>query len=240
MLGWADGPLVGFDLETTGLDRERDEPVSYAFVEFAHGEQVGVEEGFLVPRRAISRGATTVHGLTEASLAALGAAPVHDGVARVAERLRALSAEGVPVVGCNLAYDLTIVDRALSRLAPPTSLRRCWAGPALDVLVLDRGLDTDFATRPVRRLEALCAHYEVTPPTHTAVGDAVAAVQVLLAQATRFPRLGLMTLPSLQRRQAEWHELWCDEASARRRAEGREVLVADDHAWPYVERLTLF
>ncbi len=238
--GWANGPLVGFDLETTGLDRERDEPVSFAFVQFAGGEPVGVEEGFLLPRRAISRGAAGVHKLSEQRLADLGALPLADGVRRIVARLAALGAEGVPLVGCNLAYDLTIVDRVLSRGSPPTSLRSSWTGPALDVLVLDRALDADFAARPVRRLEALCAHYGLASPTHTARGDAEAAVRVLLAQAERFGRLGLMTLAALQRRQAEWHAAWCDGASVRRRAQGRAVLVAYDSAWPYVARDTLF
>ncbi len=238
--GWARGPLVGFDLETTGLDRERDEPVSYAFVEFVDGALVGVDEGFVVPSRVITRGAAGVHGLSLERLAALGAATLEDGVGHVVERLRAISARGVPVVGCNLAYDLTIVDRVLSRSAPPTSLRTCWNGPALDVLVLDRGLDEDFESRPVRRLDALCAHYGLKAPSHTAPSDAEAAVRVLLAQAERFGKLSLYTLPALQRLQRQWHSSWCSELSARRVAAGGSTLVADESAWPYVERLTLF
>lgn len=233
---WADAPLVGFDIETTGLDCERDEPVSFAFVEFAGGERRTVEVGFVLPARAISRGAAAVHGLTRERLVKLGAMDLQQAVRRIAARLAELSAAVVPVVGCNLAYDLTIVDRVLSRLEPPTSLRAAgWTGPLLDVLVLDRGLDGDFAARPVRRLDALCAHYGLDPPRHTAESDAEAAVRVVLAQATRFEPLALRSMRELQADQATWHASWCD-AFAERHAHGQGTLFSDAEPWPYAER----
>ena len=159
----------------------------------------------------------------------------------VATRLQALGREGVPVVGCNLAYDLTMVDRVLSRCSPPTSLFASgWDGPALDVLVLDRGLDGDFEARPVRRLDALCEHYGLAAPTHTSVSDADAAVGVLLAQARRFDSLAASDLDVLQARQAQWHAAWSDGFAQRRRDRGQRAPGGDDAAWPYSVRLTLF
>ena len=234
---WASGRLVGFDIETTGLDRELDEPVSFAFVEFDDGERHAVEAGFVLPARAISRGAAAVHGLTRERLVKLGAMDLHEAARRIAARLASLSAAGTPVVGCNLTYDLTIVDRVLSRLDPPTSLRAVgWVGPVLDVLVLDRGLDADFATRPVRRLDALCEHYALTGPRHTAESDAEAAVRVVLAQARRFERLAHGSIDALQGEQAAWHAAWCD-AFAERRAHGQAALFSDSEPWPYAERV---
>jgi len=234
---WASGRLVGFDIETTGLDRERDEPVSFAFVEFDRGERRTVEAGFVLPARAISRGAAAVHGLTRDRLVKLGAMDLHAAARRIADRLCALSAVGIPVVGCNLTYDLTIVDRVLSRLDPPTSLRSAgWDGLVLDVLVLDRGLDADFASRPVRRLDALCEHYRLGAPRHTAESDAEAAVRVLLAQASRFEQLARRSLADLQAEQSVWHASWCD-AFAERRAHGQGSLFSDSEPWPYVERV---
>ena len=235
--GWASGRLVGFDIETTGLDCEVDEPVSYAFVEFEGGTRRSVESGFVLPMRAISRGAAAVHRLTRGRLVAHGASDLVEAVRRIAGRLAALSADGIPVVGCNLTYDLTLVDRVLSRLNPSTSLRdEGWEGPVLDVLVLDRGLDADFATRPVRRLDALCEHYRLAAPRHTAESDAEAAVQVLLSQASRYGTLGETPLEVLQERQASWHATWCDEFEVRR-AHGQTTLFSVHDPWPYAERV---
>jgi DNA polymerase-3 subunit epsilon len=233
---WACGSLVGFDIETTGLDCESDEPVSFAFVEFSGGARRAIESGFVLPAREISRGAAAVHGLTRDRLVSLGAMELDQAAHRIEARLAQLSAAGVPVVGCNLSYDLTIVDRVLSRLDPPASLRVAgWTGPLLDVLVLDRALDTDFDARPVRRLDALCAHYGLAAPRHTAESDAEAAVRVLLAQARRFDQLAARSIRDLQVEQAAWHASWCD-AFAERRAHGQLALFSDGEPWPYAER----
>jgi DNA polymerase-3 subunit epsilon len=235
--GWATGRLVGFDLECTGLDVERDEPVSWAFVEFADGVRTDVDVGYVQPDRPISRGSIAVHRLTRRRLADLDAVPLAVAAREVAARLAALSRAGVPVVGCNLSYDLTIVDRMLSRLATPTSLRReGWRGPLLDVLVLDRGLDEDFEARPQRRLDALCAHYGLPAPRHEAADDAEAAARVLLAQARAFPVLAAAGLDELQARQVEWHAAFCERRAARHEVVGQTRLFADVEPWPYLER----
>ena len=234
---WTHGPLVGFDIETTGLDCESDEPVSFAFVDFSGGERRAIEVGFVLPARAISRGAAAVHGLTRDRLVSLGAMDLDQAARRIAARLALLSEAGTPVVGCNLPYDLTIVDRVLSRLDPPASLRDAgWDGPLFDVLVLDRGLDADFAERPVRRLDALCAHYGLAAPRHTAESDAEAAVRVLLAQAERFGQFASRSIRDLQEEQATWHASWCD-AFAERRAHGQLTLFSGSEPWPYAERV---
>jgi DNA polymerase-3 subunit epsilon len=238
---WIEGTLVGFDLETTGLDREVDEPVSYAFAVCEPSGLVAVDERFMLPTRAISRGASGVHGLTVARLHELGASSHDDGLRAIERRIGVLSAEGTPIVGANLAYDLTMVDRALGRLASPASLLSIgWDGPALDVLVIDRAMDADFAARPVRKLAALCEHYAISAELHTAGGDATAAVQILLAQAARFPVLAEMSLEELYGQQVLWHKEWCEEYSARRVAGGHRPLAVTESAWPYLERMTLF
>lgn len=226
---------MGFDIETTGLDVEVDEPVSYAFVEYRAGARASVEEGWIAPRRRISSGAAGVHGLTTARLESLGAVDLDTGISRIAWRLGELCGANVPVVGCNLAYDLTIIDRVLARAHPASSLReQGWTGPALDVLVLDRGLDQDFSARPVRRLDALCEHYGHAAPTHSATSDAEAAVLVLLSQLSRFEDLGSCSLRDLQVRQAAWHAQWCVDWSTRRRG-GQASLFGDEEPWPYDE-----
>jgi DNA polymerase-3 subunit epsilon len=233
---WANGPLVGFDIETTGLDRELDEPISYAFATYDGGALVSVDTGYLLPEREIAAGATAVHGLTVERLVELGARSLGEGIAHVVGRVLALSAEQVPVVGCNLAYDLTIIDRMCSRGPVAGSLRGLgWVGPALDVLVIDRAMDRDFEVRPARRLDALCAHYGVAAPTHAADSDARAAVEVLLGQVARFGELAMMSLGALQTAQSEWHASWCIDREVRHRG-GQLSLFDVVESWPYVER----
>lgn len=234
---WHGGPLVGFDLETTGLDPAEDEPVSYAFVTFNRGLPVSVEAGYLIPERPISPGATEVHGLTVEHLRLRGASRLAEGVAHIARRLGALSAEGIPIVGCNLSFDLTIVDRLCAQLHPALALSATdWRGPALDVLVLDRAFDEDFEARPRRRLELLCDHYGVIAPTHAAASDAQAAVRVLLQQAQRFAGLAELGLGELHRRQVTWHARW--RAGRTSSTDDGQLRLFDvREEWPYVPRV---
>src|SRR5580700_10696910 len=63
MTGWTRGELLGFDLETTGIDRFSDVPVSYALVR-VEGAQVVQRDTWLVdPGREIPDGATAIHGI---------------------------------------------------------------------------------------------------------------------------------------------------------------------------------
>jgi DNA polymerase-3 subunit epsilon len=232
---WIDGPIVGFDLETTGLDREIEEPVSYAFATYGSGTLTDLDEGWIMPSRQISPGATQVHGMDKEKLAEHSAVPLTEGISHITRRLLELSSVGTPIVGANLAYDLTMVDRCMRRLRPPGSLgASSWHGPVLDVLVLDRAVDRDFSNRPVRKLSALCEHYGVRAEMHTAGGDAIAAVEVLLAQYSRFEDLQAMDLVSLHEAQVEWHKEWCESLSAYRRSKGRSPLDAGEAAWPYL------
>jgi DNA polymerase III subunit epsilon len=238
---WFDGRLVGFDLETTGLDREIEEPVSYAFTTFEHGELVDVEEGYVEPTRAISIGASGVHGLTTGRLEQLGAMDHAAGLTVISKRLVEESLSNTPIVGTNLAYDLTMIDRCMGRLAWGSSLASSgWRGPVLDVLVIDRAMDTDFAERPVRKLSALCEHYGVNCVLHTAAGDAAASVRVLLAQVARFAHLAGSEPARLHDEQPGWHAAWFEGLSAHRVAAGHKACDPTERAWPYLERMTLF
>ena len=236
---WSSGRLVGFDIETTGLDRELDEPVSFAFVEFDGGERRAVETGFVLPARAISRGAAAVHGLTRERLGqARGdrTCTRRRGGSRRASP--SLSASGTPVVGCNLTYDLTIVDRVLSRLDPPTSLRAVgWVGPVLDVLVLDRGLDARLrrpaGPAPRRAVRALRAH---GPPAHR--GERRGGRGARGPRPGEALRRGSRTARSTRSRPAGGvarRVVRRVRASGART--GRPSLFSDSEPWPYAERV---
>jgi DNA polymerase III epsilon subunit-like protein len=57
--------MVGFDLETTGLDVKHDQPISYGFTEYRDGKQTGVKHHFIVkPTVPIHEKASAVNGWT--------------------------------------------------------------------------------------------------------------------------------------------------------------------------------
>ena len=56
MTTWMTGELLGFDFETTGVDRFNDVPVSYALVTVEGGEVTSTSAGLVNP------GATSLRG----------------------------------------------------------------------------------------------------------------------------------------------------------------------------------
>lgn len=61
---WPSGELLGFDLETTGIDRFKDVPVSYALVYAVAGRIRVSWSGLIDPDRDIPEEATAAHGIT--------------------------------------------------------------------------------------------------------------------------------------------------------------------------------
>ena len=76
MSNWAKGEVLGFDFETTGVDRFHDVPVSFALVTLVGGVLVSTSSGLVDPGREIPAGATEVHGITTEQCRAEGMALV--------------------------------------------------------------------------------------------------------------------------------------------------------------------
>ncbi|MFF2658741.1 exonuclease domain-containing protein [Kitasatospora sp. NPDC058032] len=229
---WFTGPLASFDTETTGVDVETDRIVSAALVVQSAPGAVPVATDWLAdPGVPIPDGARAVHGISDETVRAHGR-PAAVVVAELAAALTEQARAGRPVVVMNAPYDLTLLDRELRR---HRGLSLAGAiGPG-ELLVLDpRVLDkyVDRYRRGRRTLTDLCAHYGVElAGAHDAGADATAALELVRAIGTRFPRaLGGLTAMELHQRQTVWHaaqarglQAWFDRSGADERV---------DLSWP--------
>lgn len=182
--------MVGFDIESTGLDTEVDEPISYGFAVYEDGKLVSEEEFFALPTVPIHPAAEKVHGWSRLRLEELHAAgEAHSavaGVARAGQRLREFHAQGAHFIGAYPEYDFRMTTSLLRRhsMGDLEVLGFDLATVNLiDVCQHDRAIDSDRTRR--RNLTALSEHYQVTPGNHTAIGDAIAAVEVFMKQVAR-------------------------------------------------------
>jgi len=194
-----DFPWLAFDLETTGLDVEADRVVTCALIRLDPPAPPVATTLLVNPGIPIPAAATVVHGITDA-IAAEGLEP-GCAVQRIADTLRAAAGGGIPIVGMNLSYDLTLLDRECRRhgVAPldPDSLR------IIDAYVLDKHVDQ--YRRGSRRLEVLAGHYRVAlDGAHEAAADALAAARVVWRIVTTHQALGVLTLDELHAAQVGW------------------------------------
>lgn len=230
MGNWASGEVLGFDFETTGVDRFNDVPVSYALVTVIDG-RVAEASGCLVnPGRPIPEGASAVHGISNEQARAEGVA-LGDAILHVAARVVDACRRGVPLVGMKLDFDLTILDTQLRVQTGSGLAARGWCGPVLDAVVIDR--HHDRFRKGHRTLTDLCAHYGVElGHAHDATADALASVRVLLALAERFSELGWTDPRTLHRRQVAWHRQWAASYDRWRMREGMVPMDRRDYIWP--------
>lgn len=223
---WGDGPMIAFDTETTGVDVETARIVTACVARVGGGVERYSTRFLADPGIEIPAEATAIHGITTEHAREHGesAAAVCDGVAA---RLYEAWAAGRPVVGFNIAYDLTVLDRELRRHHGRLLIVN---GPVVDPLVIDRHYDR--YRRGSRKLPDMCVHYGVVQGgPHTAEGDAVAAARLAWKQARTYPELAVMSLDELTAAQAEWHATWAAEFAQYLIDRGRTDDLPDG-AWP--------
>ena len=239
-MSWHTEPLVGFDLETTGVNVETARIVTAAAVDYKPGDSIDT-----LPDRArlwlsdvggmrIPDQATAVHGVTTEQARANGR-PAADVANEIADGLAAALSTGIPIVAMNGRYDFTVLDRELRRYQLATLWERLGGetapGPVIDPYILDK--QADKFRKGSRKLEALAAHYGVTlAAAHTADADALAAVQVAVAIAEKYPQLQVHP-----QQLHVWQAWWARQQAAELQAHLRRMdpYVVVDAEWPLVQ-----
>lgn len=177
------GSIGVFDTETTGVDRDTARIVTaYIGLMGRDGKIVKAREWLLNPGIDIPEEASAIHGISTERAVAEGQ-DAATGVAEIAEAIRKLLSQAVPVVAYNAAYDLTILDRECRRygLAP---FQADNLTPIIDPYVIDRAIDK--YRKGKRTLTATAEHYGVTlTGAHDAEADATATGGVAWAVLDR-------------------------------------------------------
>lgn len=207
---WPDGPLIGFDTETTGVDVGADRIVTAAIVEQIDGE-TRVFEWLINPGVEIPQRATDVHGVTTQHAAEHGLDP-REGLHQIADHLAGHLRAGRPIVAFNVVFDLSILDAELRRHELPTLGQRIPGEitPVLDPLVIDRRLDR--YRRGKRTLSHLCEFYNVVQEgeLHRADVDVAATLAVLRALCEKYAELGEKSLEEMHAWQIDGHRAWAE------------------------------
>ncbi|MFC9202327.1 3'-5' exonuclease [[Kitasatospora] papulosa] len=235
-MSWISGPLLAFDLETTGTDVETDRIVTAAVVRLEADGSVSAELTWLLdPGVAIPEQASAIHGISTERAREHGlpaAAAIEEITRAVADGLRS----GTPLVVMNARYDLSLLDRECRRYGVDSVSERLGDAPSpvIDPLVIDKHVDK--YRKGKRALHALCAHYGVRlDDAHDARADAVAAARVVRRMAEKHRPVGAMPLEELHGLQvrAAAEQSQSLQAYLRRTADPAAVV---EPAWPLVPR----
>ena len=223
---WYEGPLVGLDFETTGIDPLTDVPVQAALVWCDGRGGRRTAAWFVDPGREIPEAAIAVHGISTERARREGASLEHTA-RRLHRELTRAEREAVPVVAMNASFDVTIA----STLFAGVGLAQPAFGLVIDPLVIDRKLDGEREGK--RHLDALCNHYGISfEGGHDAARDAYAAVLLAREIGRQWPEAGHADPEELTVLQRVWHDEWARERDRCRRREGKPGLDASEHLWP--------
>ncbi len=232
-MSWLDETMVGFDTETTGVSTANDRIVTAAIITRRAGEEPTTRTWLLNPGVNIPERAIAVHGVTNEQAQADGADP-KVALEEIAAALASPLAAGVPVVGFNAQYDLSILEAELARHGLPSLASRLSRGirPIVDPLVIDRFLDR--YRKGGRKLIDMCRIYAVpvvADDLHAADADVLATLDLLPAMAQMHPTLQQVDLDDLHDQQIEAHRLWATRFAAFLKSKG-ETDDLPSPVWP--------
>jgi DNA polymerase-3 subunit epsilon len=181
--------FVAIDVETTGLDANRDAIVSVAVVPFVEGRPAEGYDTLVNPGRPIPAVSTRIHGITDGMVAD---APRFGDVL---DELEARCGDAV-VVGHGVAFDLTLLERERRARDRPPLPNTALCTMRLAAALYPGGGDVT--------LESLAGRFGVpVVGRHTARGDALIAGGLMLGLLPELARRGHCTLEDavwLQRR----------------------------------------
>ncbi|MET8864634.1 exonuclease domain-containing protein [Nonomuraea sp. NPDC004580] len=142
-MSWHLARLCALDTETTSPNPE-DARIVEAYCGYVGGGEPPLDRPPLLinPGVEIPAEATAIHGYDTAYVREHGV-PAKDGVQRVVAAVVEAWQAGIPVVGHNVRFDLTVIDREAIRHGFGSLLDLCGGsyGPVVDTFVISKHLD---------------------------------------------------------------------------------------------------
>lgn len=258
--GWHRRPMAAWDTETSGLEYGKDQIVTSSLALVRPGEPPTAFDWLISPSIEIPQQATDVHGITT-EYARQHGQDARDAIEQITSLLHTQIDLGVPIVGANLQFDFTHLDRECRRLGVRPLADRVKIKPVIDVYVIDRcntfdeyrnGPDggitqprgTKYMKGRSRKLDTgLAPYYGVkVEGAHNASVDALLAARVAYKMACWYPDLAAMKLDDLHQMQVEGKKDHARFLAAYLRREGKhEEADGVRPEWPYIpEELALW
>lgn len=221
---WTQARLVGFDLETTGVDPTTARIVTAALVESAESSRTWLAD----PGIEIPEPARAVHGITTEFAQANGA-PAAKVVAELCTILADLKAEGAVLVGHNIVYDLSVMAAEVRRHQSHIDLAA--ALPTIvDTFVLDKRVEP--YRRGKRTLTVTAERWKVTLlDAHDAAADALAALDISRALAESSEEIAHLGRDEIMAAQGGWKRDQAADLQSWLRKKGNAEAVVDG-SWP--------
>jgi DNA polymerase-3 subunit epsilon len=195
--------MIGLDLETTGVNPQKDRIVTGTVIVDMPGYELGINNWLVNSGIEIPTSASDIHGITTEHAEKNGMLPLV-AVWDMWDTISSHWGPHTPLVIYNAPFDLTMLDRELQRHGDGGVEI---LGPVLCPLTIDRGVDR--YRKGKRTLTDLCALYGVElVNAHTSEGDVAATLMIMRILANQHPAVSRLSLDALNRQQKTWYHNW--------------------------------
>lgn len=233
------GPLLGFDIESTGISPKEDRIVTFSMV-YSHSPEAEpiILEWLINPGVEIPQGASDVHGVTTEYAQEHGQDPA-TALQDIANRLVPIVQQGIPLVAFNIPFDSTITMAEFTRhgVSYPYTAEQTFAR-SIDPLVIDKA--TDKYRKGSRKLidTAKLFGYDLTN-AHESTADVLATLHITRKLADKFkPEMTIELLQEFQK-DSKQEQSESFQAYLRKKTDENGNLVEPNaiisSAWPYEE-----
>jgi DNA polymerase III subunit epsilon len=164
--------FVCFDLETTGLDPEKDRIIEAAVVIFTFDEIKKSFETLIDPEIPISLESMAIHHITEEMI--VGKPKIEDVISQILALIN-----NYPIVGHGIGLDIAFLRAAAQRFRIPCTLSTQY----IDTLRLARL----YGESPTNSLEMLRKHFNIdSEGAHRAMNDVMVNIEVFKFLSSHF------------------------------------------------------
>ncbi len=165
---------VAVDLEMTGLNPKEDSIIEIGAVKVIEGHITDKYDTFVIPAKKLSQRVSNLTGITEKDLA--------QGI-EITQAMEELMqfVEDLPLLGHSILFDYSFLKRAA------VNQKMTFEKKGIDTLRIARAVLPEL---PSKKLEDLCAHFEISYRPHRAFEDAMATAQLYERLAAQFYREG--------------------------------------------------
>lgn len=172
--------IHGFDVESTGLDKEKERVVTASLLSDDYSRN-----WLINPDHPINPEAAKVHGITDEKVKAEGQNAA-EAIEEIVSALEEVLKKGEIICGYNVIYDLTILEYEAKRYGIVSLSERMNGNvaPVVDPFILEKTLNKFRGGK--RTLERLSEIFNIKLDAHDAESDARASIEVfkvLVAQA---------------------------------------------------------
>lgn len=227
-----DGPLTGFDIESTGVDVFEDRIVTFSIIyQAGDGQPYVTKEWLINPGVIIASGASAVHGITT-EYAQENGQDAKEALQDIYNHLLSCVKSGVPLVAYNCTFDCTMLLAELDRYGIdhiPADELFC---RVIDPLVVDKATDK-FRKGSRKLIDTASLHgYDLTN-AHNSTADVEATLFV--ARALLYKKLKLdLDIETLQAAQKDWKAEQAASFQKYLRKTDPEAVINGE--WPYQTR----